>query len=220
MILMKKSVLLLLFWFTAFSLYSQTKPAFWQDIQKFKELDSKQTPPSDAILLLGSSSFTMWQDVADYFPGKTFINRGFGGSSLADLNFYSDELLKPYQPKQIIIYCGENDFASNPNLKPRQVYNRFRHFYKEVRKYHPNIPVAYISIKLSPSRKNLWPQFIATNDLIRKFMERSHNSEYIDITKAMNDAGLTRTDIFLEDMLHMKPQGYQIWAKEIAPYLK
>ncbi len=218
---MKKSILLFLLWFTAFSVYSQTKPAFWDDVQRFKVLNQKQNHSSDAILLLGSSSFTMWQDVADYFPGKNFINRGFGGSSLADLNFYSDELLKPYKPKQIIIYCGENDFAANPDLKPRQVYNRFRHFYKEIRKYHPNIPVAYISIKLSPSRKNLWPQFIATNDLIQRFMERNRKTEYIDITRVMNDEnGLTRTDIFLEDMLHMKPEGYRIWAKAMAPYLK
>ncbi|AYO57291.1 G-D-S-L family lipolytic protein [Chryseobacterium sp. 6424] len=206
--------------FSAF-IFAQSKPAFWDDIERFKETDNKTPPPRDAILLVGSSSFTMWQDVADYFPGKTFINRGFGGSSLLDLNFYSVELLKPYQPKQIIIYCGENDFASNPNLKPRQVYNRFRHFFTEIRKYHPDVPVAYVSTKLSPSRKQLWPKFIATNTMIRKFMERNKNTAYIDITKAMNGPdGTTRSDLFLADLLHMKPEGYRIWAKEIQPYLK
>lgn len=206
--------------FSAF-IFAQSKPAFWDDIERFKETDKKTPPPRDAILLVGSSSFTMWQDVADYFPGKTFINRGFGGSSLLDLNFYSVELLKPYQPKQIIIYCGENDFASNPNLKPGQVYNRFRHFFTEIRKYHPDVPVAYVSTKLSPSRKQLWPKFIATNTMIRKFMERNKNTAYIDITKAMNGPdGTTRSDLFLADLLHMKPEGYRIWAKEIQPYLK
>lgn len=200
---------------------AQTKPAFWDDIQKFKEFDKNNPPPSDAVLLVGSSSFTMWQDVGTYFPDKVFINRGFGGSSLADLNFYSRELLQPYSPKQILIYCGENDFAGNENLKPRQVYNRFRHFYSEIQKYHPDIPVAFVSIKLSPSRKHLWPQFIATNALIKKFMDRRENAEYIDITAAMNGKdGQTRTDIFQEDMLHMKPEGYDIWKKEIEPFLK
>lgn len=200
---------------------AQNKPAFWDDIQHFKQLNKENPPPKNAVLLVGSSSFTMWKDVDAYFPDKVIVNRGFGGSSLYDLNFYSEELLKPYSPKQIIIYCGENDFAGNEKLKPREVFNRFKHFYAEIRKYYPEVPVAYVSIKLSPSRENLWSQFIATNSLIRKFMERKENAEYIDITKAMNGPdGKIRKDLFLEDLLHMKPEGYQIWKKVMEPYLK
>lgn len=200
---------------------AQNKPAFWDDIQHFKQLNKENPPPKNAVLLVGSSSFTMWKDVDAYFPEKVIVNRGFGGSSLYDLNFYSAELLKPYSPKQIIIYCGENDFAGNEKLKPREVFNRFKHFYAEIRKYYSEVPVAYVSIKLSPSRENLWPKFIETNSLIRKFMERKENAEYIDITKAMNGPdGKIRKDLFLEDMLHMKPAGYQIWKKVMEPYLK
>lgn len=203
------------------SIYSQNKPAFWEDIEHFKTLNKENPPQKGAILLLGSSSFTMWKDVNAYFPEKVIINRGFGGSSLNDLNFYSDELLKPYAPKQIIIYCGENDFAGNENLKPKEVFNRFKHFYSEIRKYHPEIPVAYVSIKMSPSREKLWPKFTAANAMIKKFMERKENAEYIDITKAMNGAdGKIRKELFLEDMLHMKPEGYQIWKNVMLPYLK
>ena len=203
------------------NVYSQNKPAFWEDIEHFKTLNKENPPQKGAILLLGSSSFTMWKDVNAYFPEKVIINRGFGGSSLNDLNFYSDELLKPYAPKQIIIYCGENDFAANQNLKPKEVFNRFKHFYAEIRKYHPEIPVAYVSIKMSPSREKLCPKFTAANTMIKKFMERKENAEYIDITKAMNGAdGKIRKDLFLEDMLHMKPEGFHIWKNVMLPYLK
>jgi len=203
------------------SVSAQDKPAFWNEIQEFKTLNVKTPPPKNAILLLGSSSFTMWKDVDRYFPEHILINRGFGGSSLYDLNFYSDALLAPYAQRQIIIYCGENDFAGNEDLKPKEVFNRYKNFYSEIRKYYPNIPVAYVSIKLSPSRKNLWPKFIATNAMIKKFMDRKPNAEYIDITKAMNGPnGKVREDLFLEDMLHMKAEGYQIWQKEMAPYLR
>ena len=184
-------------------------------------MDSQIPPPPGAVLLLGSSSFTMWKDVNEYFPEHVIINRGFGGSGLNDLNFYSSELLKPYYPKQILIYCGENDFAANGNLKPREVFNRHKNFYAEIRRIFPKVPVAYVSIKLSPSRESLWPKFIATNSLIKNFMDRKQNAEYIDITKAMNGSdGKVRKDLFLPDMLHMKPEGYQIWQKEMAPYLK
>ena len=214
----------LAFLFTLLMLFiskAQDKPAFWNDIEHFKEINKENPPPKGAILLIGSSSFTMWKDVSNYFPEKQLINRGFGGSSLNDLNFYSDELLKPYSPKQIIIYCGENDFAANERLTSRQVFNRYKHFYAEIRKYYPTIQVDYISIKLSQSREKLWPKFIAANSFIKKFTDKKKNADYIDITKDMNDEnGRTRKDLFLEDMLHMKPNGYEIWAKEMKPFLK
>lgn len=218
---MKKTIVFLLTFLMTFFFNAQEKPAFWNDIEHFKQINQNNPPPKNAILLVGSSSFTMWKDVGDYFPEKVIINRGFGGSSLYDLNFYSDELLKPYAPKQIIIYCGENDFAGNEKLKPKEVFNRFKHFYAEIRKYYPEIPVDYVSIKLSPSREKLWPQFIATNSLIKKFMNKNKNASYIDITKAMNDnSGTIRKDLFLEDMLHMKQEGYTIWAQQMRPYLQ
>lgn len=220
-IIMKKIFSLLLLLVVSYSALAQERHAFWDDIQSFKKSDADHPPPKSAILLIGSSSFTKWTDVGTYFPNKTFINRGFGGSTLKDLNFYSDDLLKPYSPKQIIIYCGENDFAADQNVAPKEVFNRFKKFYATIRKYYPKIPVDYISIKFSPSRKNLWPKMAATNQLIENFMKRKPNADYIDITKSMETPdGKIRKDLFLEDMLHMKPEGYELWKKEMEPYLK
>ena len=218
---MKKilSAFLLLYFTIAFS--QETQPMFWQDIQEFKKLDQQNPPAKDAILFIGSSSFTKWTDVADYFPGKTIINRGFGGSRLMDLNYFANDLLSPYQPKQIIIYCGENDFADNHNLKADEVVNRYKDFYKKIREKFPTIEVDYISMKYSPSREELWPQMKETNQKIAAFMKKQRNAKFIDVTKAMEDSnGKVRKDIFVEDMLHFKPEGYKIWAKVLTPYLK
>lgn len=160
---------------------------YWQDIQNFNKLDQESTPPKNAILLIGSSSFTKWTDVANYFPTKTIINRGFGGSRLTDLNYYANDLLN-YEPKQIIIYCGENDFADDDKLKADVVVERFKTFYQKVRQKFPKIEVDYISIKYSPSREKLWPQMKEANTKIAKFMKKQKNSEFIDITYVMNDA--------------------------------
>ncbi len=194
---------------------------FWQDIQNFKKTDQETPPPKDAILFIGSSSFTRWTDIADYFPDKVIINRGFGGSRLTDLNYFADDLLAPYQPKQIIIYCGENDFADNHQLKAQEVVNRYKAFYKKIREWFPDIEVDYISMKYSPIREAIWPQMKIANKKIAAFMKKETNAEFIDVTKAMQDAnGNVRKDIFVEDMLHFKPEGYQIWKQVIYPYLK
>ncbi|MCS3869139.1 lysophospholipase L1-like esterase [Chryseobacterium ginsenosidimutans] len=202
--------------------FSQEKePMFWQDIQNFKKLDQETAPPKDAILLVGSSSFTKWTDVASYFPDKKIINRGFGGSRLTDLNYYANDLLNPYQPKQIIVYCGENDFADNHQLKAEVVVDRFKTFYKKIRQKFPKIEVDYISIKYSPSRETLWPQMKEANKQIAAFMKKEKNSEFIDITKVMQDSnGNVRKDLFVEDMLHMTPEGYQLWTSVMNRYMK
>ena len=50
-------------------LRAQETPPFYSDIQSFKKQDSLHFPPNNAILFVGSSSFTKWVDVQDYFPG-------------------------------------------------------------------------------------------------------------------------------------------------------
>lgn len=217
---MKKmlSALLLLTFALFFS--QEKKPMFWQDIQDFKQQDQKHAPPKNAILLIGSSSFTKWTDVAEYFPDKTIINRGFGGSRLTDLNYYANDLLN-YQPKQIIVYCGENDFADNDKLKADVVVERFTTFYKKIRTKFPNIEVDYISMKYSPSRENLWPQMKEANKKIAAFIKKQPKSKFIDITKVMEDPnGKIRKELFVEDMLHMTPEGYRLWTSVMKPYMK
>lgn len=215
-----KKILSLVIVLISVMMIAQNKPAYWTEVQKFKEIDAKQAPAQNVILFLGSSSFTMWQDAEDFFPGKTIINRAFGGSSLKDLNYYHEDLLKPYQPKQIVIYCGENDFASEESLKAKVVLKRFKTFYASIKEFHPNVPVVYVSAKMSPSRKHLWKQFAESNDLIEKFLKKKKET-YIDINKAMEDSnGNPRPELYLDDMLHMKKDGYLIWAKVMAPYLK
>ncbi len=218
---MKKTLTAFLLLTFALFFSQEKKPMFWQDIQNFKKTNQETAPPKDAILLVGSSSFTKWTDVDRYFPGKTIINRGFGGSRLTDLNDYADDLLNPYQPKQIIVYCGENDFADNDKLKADVVVDRFKTFYKKIRSRFPKIEVDYISIKYSPSREKLWPQMKEANKKIAAFMKKEPNAEFIDITEVMQDAnGKVRNDLFVEDLLHMTPEGYQLWTSVMMPYMK
>lgn len=198
---------------------AQDKP-FWKDIQEFKMIDQTNGIPTKPILFVGSSSFTKWQDVNDYFPGKTIINRGFGGSRLLDLNYYADDLLDPYNPRQIVIYCGENDIATD-NPTAAEVFERFKTFFGKIRQKYPRVPVAYVSIKYSPSREKFWPEVTEVNALIKSYLKTQKKAKYIDITKVMNDTdGKLRTDIFLDDMLHMKPEGYKLWSQVMKPHLK
>jgi lysophospholipase L1-like esterase len=195
-------------------------PPFWNDIQNFKKQDSVSFPPRNAILLIGSSSFTKWTDVQDYFPGYTIVNRGFGGSTLLDEIFYVKDIVFPYQPKQIIIYCGENDLASSDTVTAVMVLDRFKELFKMIRE-KTEAPIAFISIKPSPSRRHLIPKMREGNQLIKDFLATQKNTAFIDVhQKMLNTIGEPIPEIFLDDSLHMNAKGYAIWKKEMEPYLQ
>jgi lysophospholipase L1-like esterase len=214
-----KVIFLFLLW-TGILFAQDQKPAFWDDIQAFKKLDSISAPPKNAILFIGSSSFTMWKDVQKDFPGYTIINRGFGGSILLDQVRYVKEVVYPYKPKQVVIYCGENDVASSDTVTGNIVASRFYKLFNLVRNKFPKAQISYISMKPSPSRELLLSKIIRGNELIKKYLAGKKNTAYIDVYKEMiDDEGKPRTDIFLEDNLHMNKEGYAIWKKLIQPYL-
>ena len=94
---------------------------------------------------MGSSSFTKWTDVQDYFPGYTIINRGFGGSTLPDVIRYAGQVIYPYQPKEIVIYCGENDVASSDTVTAQIVFERFKQLFGMIRTNLPKQKLFYIT---------------------------------------------------------------------------
>jgi Lysophospholipase L1 and related esterases len=216
-----KKIFVVLYVLLCSNLFAQnTKPAFWNEIQQFRKQDSVQPPPANAILFVGSSSFTRWIDVQNYFPGYTIINRGFGGSTLLDVLRYEEDVIFKYNPKQILIYCGENDIASSDTVTAATVFNRLKTLFSEIRAVYPEIPIAYISMKPSPSRWNLKDKFMGANNLIEKYLQKQKKAQFINVWKPMlNSNGKPKTELFVEDRLHMNAKGYAIWQKLIQPVL-
>jgi lysophospholipase L1-like esterase len=217
---MRLHLILLLLVFSAGVSAQEVKPPFWNDIQAFKRQDSINFPGAGKILFVGSSSFTNWKDVQSYFPGYPVINRGFGGSSLPDLLRYKEEVIFNYRPKQIVMYCGENDFAANDTLSVNTVVGRFKQLFSLIRERFSDVPFAYVSMKPSPSREHLMPKYEAANNIIREFLKKYKHAAFIDVYHAMlKPDGRPMDDIFLGDKLHMNAKGYVIWQKIIEPYL-
>ncbi|HTM97313.1 MAG TPA: GDSL-type esterase/lipase family protein [Pedobacter sp.] len=215
---MKRLTLLFLLLFTFIFANAQEAP-FFKDIQSFKKKDSVQFPPKNAVLFVGSSTFTNWKDVQDYFPKHVIINRGFGGSSLPHVINYANDIIFPYKAKQIVIYCGENDFTGNATVE--EVVSRVQKLFDLIRTNNPKVHIAYISIKPSPSREKYWPQMKEANKKISEIMKGMKRAKFINTFDAMFNAdGTIMKDIFNSDMLHMNAKGYAIWQKIMEPYLK
>jgi lysophospholipase L1-like esterase len=198
---------------------SQQLP-FAADIQAFKAQDSIQMPAQQQILFVGSSSFTYWKDVQSYFPSFPIINRGFGGSSLPDVIRYEKDVIFKYRPKQIVIYCGENDLAGDSTVTGQIILERFQTLFNDIRKSLPDVPVVYVSMKPSPSRVHLMGKMQDGNRLIQSFLGKQKNAIFADVYSLMLKVdGQPEASLFVEDMLHMNSKGYKIWQSLLQGYL-
>lgn len=193
---------------------------FADEIQAFKTQDKLNPPPASAILFVGSSSIQKWTDVSSYFPGYTIINRGFGGSTFPDVIRYANDIIIAYHPKQVVIYCGDNDLASSDAVTADTVFERFRVLFELIRTNLPGENIVYVSIKPSPSRARLKEKMEKANLLIQTYLSINSHASFVDVYhKMLTPDGSIMTDIFLEDNLHMNAKGYAIWQKAIAPFL-
>jgi len=218
--LKKLGLALILFVHCSIASWAQSNP-FEQEIIAFEKSDAIVFPLQGKIVFVGSSSFTKWKDINQYFPGYAIINRGFGGATLLDVIQYADATILKYKPKQVVIYCGENDIASNDTITPAIVYKRFLILFNIIRRQlGQKTNIVFISLKPSILRWHMEAKMVQTNELISAFLAKQSNTQFVDIhTPMLQSDGNVINDIFVADHLHMNEKGYAIWQKQIAPYL-
>ena len=192
---------------------------FEAEIRAFEAADRASPPPLAGVVFIGSSSIKNWIDVAADFPGVPVLNRGFGGSTLADVVYYEDRILLPYRPRLVVLYAGDNDLVEGRT--PEQVLGDYRAFIARLRSALPATRVAYVSIKPSPSRRAYMDRARETNRRIRAATARDSLQGYVDVFTPMLDAaGQPRTELFLGDSLHMTRAGYVLWRALLAPVVR
>ena len=120
---------------------------FADEIKEFKKEDSAHFPMKNSILFVGSSSFRFWKDVNSYFPEYPIINRGFGGSHLADSVHFAPRIVLKYKPRLVVLYAGDNDIAAKKS--PEKIAADFREFATLVHKDLPATKIVFLSIKPS-----------------------------------------------------------------------
>ena len=201
--------------------YAQSMQPFQLEIDAFKKQDSIQPPIKHPILFVGSSSFTKWKSINNDFPGFPILNRGFGGSRLIDVIHFAEETIFKYHPKQIFIYCGENDLAMDVSVTPQMVLERYKTLHHMIRdRLGKRIPIVFVSLKPSIARWKLENKYIETNQLIASFLKSDKHTTYVDVHEPMLDKNKeVLKDIFIEDNLHMNAKGYAIWIKIIGLHL-
>jgi lysophospholipase L1-like esterase len=196
-------------------------PDRWEaTIKKFEDDDQLNPPPKNGIVFVGSSSIVRW-NLPESFPelGPRAINRGFGGSLIADSVRYADRIVIPYRPRIVVFYAGDNDIVTAETAE--QIAAEFPKFVDKVRAALPGTRIIFISIKPSIQRWAAVDKGRAANVIVKAYCETHPNLTYLNIEPQMLGAdGKPRPELLVQDGLHMTPEGYKIWNTAIKPLLK
>jgi len=188
-------------------------------IAAFEKADSTKMPPKNGILFIGSSSIRRWKTLSEDFPNHPVYNRGFGGSQIADSLHFTDRIVLPYKPRQIVMFAGTNDL--NVDKSPRQVLADFIAFTQRIHRHLPKTRISWIAITPSFKRWSQIDRVRKTNRIVAEFCASDPRLDYLDTAaKMLAPDGKPRPDIFVSDGLHLNAKGYALWTEIVRPFLK
>lgn len=176
-------------------------------------------PPAGAIVATGSSSMRGWHGrIAEDLAPLDIVPRGFGGSNMADVAYFVEELVVRYKPRAVLLYEGDNDVALGAT--PAQILGHFDAFAAAIHEALPETRIYILAVKPSLARWHLWPTMQTTNAGLAERAAADPRLTFIDVaTPMLNEAGEPRPNIFVEDGLHMNGAGYDIWRDAVRPVL-
>ena len=195
-------------------------PNRWEStIQKFESDDKQSGPAKGGIVFIGSSSIARWANLAESFPGHNVVNRGFGGSEMSESAKYAQRIVVPRAPRIVVLYTGENDL--NRGLAPETVATDFARFANIVRTALPSTRIVVVGLKPSLQRWKLRDAMQTTNKMISTRCAADRHCTFVDPWPWMlGTDGTPRPEFFVEDGLHMTPEGYKAWTRMLTPHLK
>jgi hypothetical protein len=196
-------------------------PQAWEaSIRRFEARERLQPAPPGAILFTGSSSITYWSTLGQDMAPMPVLNRGFGGSRMADVVLYAERITRPCHPRALVLFAGTNDIADPKPASAQQIFEGYLAFVDAIRAVLPGTPIYYISITPTPLRWKYWPIIQEANRLIQAQSETDPALHFIDIAGAFLGAdGLPDRRLFRRDQLHPNARGYEKWTALIKPVL-
>ncbi len=192
--------------------------ARWEpEIAKFEVAEASNPSPKEGIVFYGSSTIVRW-DLDRHFPGLVTINRGFGGSQMADARYFAKRVVVPLKPRVLVVYSGDNDLAAGKN--PEDIAREFRTLVQIIHQHLPKTQIICLGVKPSLARAHLLEKQRETNRWLQQICEGDPRLIYVDTESLMlREDGSVRSDLLAKDGLHLSEEGYRVWSRVLRAEL-
>jgi len=191
------------------------------NLQRYREADQKLGPPQageERVVFLGDSITDLW-NLAGYFPGRPYINRGIDGQTTPQMLLRFRQDVIALHPKAVIILAGTNDIAgvSGP-MRPADIEANYASMADLARGHHIRVIFASVTPvhNLTAKAAEFFPlrptaEILELNHWLRQYCART-GCTYLDYFSALvgKDGFLQRQ--FSDDGLHPNHAGYALMA--------
>lgn len=172
------------------------------------------------VIFLGDSITQGWEGAGKKVWAETFsplkaVNLGIGGDQTGHVLWRITEgkELEPLTPKAAVIMIGTNNMGGH---SPEQIAGGVKAIVEELRKQKPNMKILLLGIfpRSAKAADAIREKVKATNVIIAKLDDGKHVF-YRDIGEKFLEKDGTLEKKIMPDLLHLSPEGYQIWADAI-----
>jgi lysophospholipase L1-like esterase len=191
------------------------------ELKRYRQDDAGLAPPApkqNRVVFLGDSITDYWK-LADYFPGKPYINRGIDGETTPQMLVRFRQDVIALDPRVLVVLAGTNDVAGVTGpARNEDIEANYASMAELARLHHIRVVLASVlpvnnyteeakeSFALRPREKilalNTWlKHYCAKNGLV-----------YLDYFSALvDDQGMLRRDLS-DEGLHPNAAGYKTMA--------
>jgi len=193
----------------------------WQsDVDKLSANNATQGSP-EHTLLLGSSSFRLWETFEQDLAPLKVVKRAYGGARYRDLAIYTPELIHGLKFSKAVVFIANDITGKDDDSDPQTVSKLARLVIAQLRHEQPKVQIYLLPVTPTPVRYKYWPRIQVTNSMLRKIAESTPGVYYIPTAYAFLDRdGHPRAELFKSDRLHLNDDGYHVWSKIILGALE
>jgi lysophospholipase L1-like esterase len=195
----------------------------WNQFGRYHADNEKlKASPADPgrVVFMGDSITDGWK-LAQYFPGKPYVNRGISGQTTPQMLVRMFEDVINLKPAAVVIFAGTNDVARNTGPSTIQMVEENFQAMSELAMAH-NIKVIICSLtpvsdygprKMTEGRPPA--DILKLNAWLKAYADKIH-AVYADYFSAVvDDKGMLKEGIS-RDGLHPNDKGYELMAPVAA----
>lgn len=190
---------------------------FLNDMMRFAKDDSVNNRTQFDIIFTGSSSFAKWKSLPVDMAPLPALNRGFGGSKILDMVYFSNAYLFHLHPKLIFVYVGNDIVESDSNI----IILLFRYLEQVYHGKLPKTKIIFCGINKSIARKAHSYKVDVVNEYLQSALSKMNNCGYLELCRPMLDEfGKPNPEYFVADSSHLNTKGYDIWKMVVKARLE